>query len=219
MEKNKDINEEQEIKKDHECNCDNGGCENCHCDEHEHDCVCDGNCEHDHEHEHDENCDCGHDHDHVDPRYEYIVALEKDLKEAEDKAIRIQAEMINYRKRMEDEQMRYLKYANEDIVKNLLPIIDNFERAISLDDDNLEDELSKFLAGFKMIYKDLNKILESFEVKEIEALDKEFDANVHEAVAVTNDENKKSGVVSEVLQKGYKLKDKVIRPAMVKVNE
>ena len=124
-----------------------------------------------------------------------------------------------YIKRKEEETSNLLKYANEDLVSELLPVIDNFERAIKMDNDDLSDEVSKFLEGFKMIYGNLINILNKLDVKEIEASGIEFDPNYHQAVLTEKDESKPSGVVLEVLQKGYMYKDKVIRPAMVKVNE
>lgn len=148
-----------------------------------------------------------------------VKELEDKINELTDKELRQKAEFINYRKRKEDETARMLKYANEDIVKELLPTLDNFERAIDMDDDNLEDEVSKFLSGFKMIYCNLNKVLEKYGVTEIEALNIEFDPNVHQAVLTEKRDGIESGIVIEVLQKGYKLKDRVIRPAMVKVSE
>lgn len=150
---------------------------------------------------------------------ERMKKLEASLKEAEDKAMREKAEAINYRKRKDDEVARMMKYASEDIIKEILPIVDSFERAIDMDDDNLEDEVSKFLAGFKMIYCNLVNVLEKYEVKEIEAMGKEFDANFHQAVLTEPREGVESGIVIEVLQKGYMYKDKVLRPSMVKVSE
>jgi molecular chaperone GrpE len=224
---------EKELEKDLNCECTDCACEDekcecedCTCEDEKCDCTdckCEDEkceceeceCEHEHEHVHDENCN----HEHHDPRYEYILALEKDLKEAEDKVLRTKADLINYRKRMEDEQIRMFKYMNEDILKSMLPIIDNFERAILLDDENLSDELSKFLTGFKMVYADLSHILKNNEVKVMDALDKEFDPNFHEAVLTEKVKGKKSGIVIDVMQKGYMFKDKVLRPAMVKVSE
>ncbi len=145
--------------------------------------------------------------------------LKNEVSSLEDKLIRTKAEMVNFRRRMEEEHAKLQKYANENLMKELLEVVDNFERAISMDDDNLEDEVSKFLEGFKMIYGELNQILIEFDVKEIEALGKEFDSKYHNAVAKDQNKEKESGVVIEVYQKGYMLKDKVIRPAMVKVNE
>ena len=114
---------------------------------------------------------------------------------------------------------RILKYKNEDILKEFLPIIDNFERAIKMDDNDLSDEVSKFLEGFKIIYTNTLNMMNKFDVKEISADGCEFDPAFHHAVLTEHDETKPSGVVLEVLQKGYIYKDRVIRPAMVKVNE
>lgn len=150
---------------------------------------------------------------------ERMKKLEVSLKEAEEKAMREKAEAINYRKRKDDEVARMMKYASEDLIKEILPIVDSFERAIDMDDDNLEDEVSKFLAGFKMIYCNFVNILEKYEVKEIEAMGKEFDANFHQAVLTEPRDGVEPGVVIEVLQKGYMYKDKVLRPSMVKVSE
>lgn len=150
---------------------------------------------------------------------EEILAINNKAKEAEEKALRAQAELINYRKRKDDEVTKMLKFANESLIVEILPILDNFERAIKMDDDNLEDEVSKFLSGMKMVYASLTKTLEKYGVKEIESLNKPFDATFHEAVMTDHVEGKEKGIILEVFQKGYTLKDKVIRPAMVKVNE
>ena len=150
---------------------------------------------------------------------EELDTLKKQAILSQEKALRAQAEMMNFKRRKEEETAHMLKYANEDLIKEILPIIDNFERGIKLDDNDLSDEVSKFLSGFKMIYSNLIGILNKYEVKEITAQGVEFDPNVHQAVLMEHDETKPSGVVLEVLQKGYMYKDKVIRPAMVKVNE
>lgn|SRR5574344_1146288 len=141
------------------------------------------------------------------------------IKELEDSLLRSKAELVNYRKRKDEETLRMLKYSNEDLVKEILPTLDNFERAISLDDNNLNDELSKFLSGFKMIYCHLSTTLEHYEVKPIDGINKPFDPTYHQAVLTEKVEGIEPGIVVEVMQKGYLLKDKVIRPAMVKVSE
>ena len=145
--------------------------------------------------------------------------IKKELTDIQDKLLRNTAELVNFKRRKDLEVSNMLKYANEDFIIDLLSVIDNFERAIKLDDNDLSDEVSKFLSGFKMIFGNLNSILNKYDVKEIEALGLEFDPNFHQAVLMEHDETKPSGVVIEVLQKGYMYKDKVIRPAMVKVNE
>ena len=112
-----------------------------------------------------------------------------------------------------------LKFCNEDLLKELLPVMDNFERAINLDDDNLDDELSKFLSGFKLIYNHMQGILEKFGVKEVSCLGKIFDANYETSVFMDSDPNYDDEVVLDVLQKGYTYNDKLLRSASVKINK
>ncbi len=151
-----------------------------------------------------------------------IVHNEEDIlkiKELEGELLKARADNINYRKRKDEEVSRMLEFANEDIAKDILPIVDNFERAINLDDTNLDDELSKFLAGFKMIYCHLVEVLEKYEIKAIDGVNIPFDPTIHQGVLTEKVEGMESGMVAEVMQKGYILKGKVIRPAMVKVSE
>lgn len=147
-----------------------------------------------------------------------LKEYEEKIKELEEKALRDKAEMINYRKRKDEEVSRMLKYKDEELIMEMLPIIDNFESAIKMDDNNLTDEVSKFLSGFKMIYGNLIGILENIGVKPIDGNNKPFDPAYHQAV-MTEKCDMEPGMVIEVLRKGYILKDKVLRPAMVKVSE
>ena len=133
--------------------------------------------------------------------------------------MRLQAEFINYKNRTEQEKVIIFKYEGEALIKQILEVVDDFERAIKMDDNDLSDEVSNFLKGFKMIYTRLIGILESLGVKEVEVEGKEFDPNYAEAILTDHDENKPENVVKEVLKKGYMYKDKLIRPAMVKVNK
>ena len=145
--------------------------------------------------------------------------LKNKVSELEDKLIRTQAEMVNYRRRKDEETSRLLEYSNEDIAKDLLPVLDNFERAINMDDDNLEDEVSKFLEGFKLIHKGLKETLQKYEIVELNPINEVFDPNYHNAVMTDNKDEINDNIVTEVFQKGYMLKSRVIRPAMVKVNQ
>lgn len=154
----------------------------------------------------------------VDKNNEIIIELNKKISDLENKLLYKDAELINYRKRKDEETSNMLKYSNADMIMQVLHIVDDLERAIKIDDNNLNDELSKFLEGFKMIYGKLTSILTAFEVKEIDALGKEFDPAYHQAVITDSDNTKENNVVLDVLQKGYIYIDKVIRPAMVKVN-
>ena len=148
-----------------------------------------------------------------------VEELKKKNEELVNKLLYSQAEFANYKKRKELEVSNMLKYSNMDIVMEILPIVDNFERAIKLDDSNLDDSLSKFLEGFKMIYSHLVELLKKFEVSEIDCLNKEFDPNVAQALMTVKAPGVEPGVVVEILQKGYRLKDKMVRPALVKVSE
>lgn len=145
--------------------------------------------------------------------------LDKKILELEDKNKRLQAEFINYKTRNEQEKITMFKYEGESFIKQILEVVDDFERAIKMDDNDLSDEVSNFLKGFKMIYTRLIGILDSLEVKEVSVDGKEFDPNFAEAILTDHDENKPANVVLEVLKKGYMYKDKLIRPAMVKVNK
>lgn len=155
----------------------------------------------------------------VDTTVSEIVTLNNKIKELEEKALYKDAELLNYKKRKDLEVSNMLKYANSDIILEMLSIVDDLERAIKLDDNILDDEVSKFLSGIKIIYSRLISILEKYEVKEIDALNKEFDPTYHQAVLTEKVEGVKPNIVVEVLQKGYMYKDKVIRHTMVKVSE
>ena len=145
---------------------------------------------------------------------ELIEALTLKVKELEDKNLRVTSEMINSNRRKDEECNRLMKYKNEDIILDLLQVVDNFERALSV---KSTDE--NYQKGFDMIYAGLRSVLDKYEVKEIECLGLEFDPNLHQAVLTDHIEGKKDNEIIEVMQKGYTYKDKVIRPAMVKVNK
>ena len=145
--------------------------------------------------------------------------LEAKVTDLSDRILRLNAEMQNMRRHFDEEKSFLLKYEGEELIKDLLPTVDNFERAIAMDDANLTDELSKFLEGFKMIYGNLANVLNKYNIQEIEALNKDFDPNTMEAVMVEEVEGVEPNIVVDVLQKGYTYKGKVIRHAMVKVSK
>ena len=171
-------------------------------------------------------CECHEKSKKHDKHHEEIKKLKEELDEKNkvidelnEKIKYHQAELINYRKRKEEEVTNRLKYANQDLISELILILDNFERAIRLDDNDLSDELSKFLKGFKMMYASFDDVLKKYGLEEIEAEHKEFDPNTMDALMTDNDKDFKDGEVLEVLLKGYRLKDRVIRPASVRVNK
>ena len=131
--------------------------------------------------------------------------------EGELRYLRLMADFQNYKKRVEKEKRDLYSYANEKIMTDLLTVMDNFERALEHDADE------NFKEGIEMIFKQLSDVLEKDGLAEIPALGEEFDPNVHSAVMTEETEDYESGKVSGVMQKGYTLNGKVIRPAMVKV--
>lgn len=136
-----------------------------------------------------------------------------------EKLLRVIADSQNMKRRSEEEISKLYKYDGETVIKELLPVVDNFERAISIDETNMSEELAKFLSGFKMIYANLINILDQKGVKEIKCLNEEFNPNLMDAMLTEKREGINPGIVIEVLQKGYMYNDKIIRPAMVKVSE
>ena len=128
------------------------------------------------------------------------------------KYMRLMADFQNFKRRTEKEKSDIYAFANEKIVSELLNVIDNFERALALGQEG-----DSFVEGMSLIFKQLQGVLEKAGVKEIEALGQEFDPNFHNAVMMEDTDEFESGKVSCVLQKGYTLNNKVIRPSMVKV--
>ena len=124
------------------------------------------------------------------------------------------ADTENMKKRLNNDFEMRNKYRAQDFAKEILPVLDNCERALASDSTD-----ENYRKAFEMVHKQLVKALEKEGVVEIDCLNKPFDPNFHQAVLTEKDANKPSNVILEVLQKGYTYKDKVIRPAMVKVNE
>ena len=137
-----------------------------------------------------------------------------DAEDQNDKYIRLMADFQNYKRRVEKEKSEIYDYANQKILAELLTVLDNFERALA---QECADEA--YEKGMSMIFKQFREVLEKSGLEEIEALGKDFDPNFHHAVMTDNNEDYESGQVTGVLQKGYKLHGKVVRPAMVKVNQ
>lgn len=155
--------------------------------------------------------------DHKNKDKKLIEELQNQIAILNDKNMRVTAEMLNTVRRKDEETSRLLKYSNESLILEILPIIDNFERALSIKSQS--EDVINYQKGMEMIYSGLINILNKFEVKEIDALNKEFDPTVHQAVMTDEKEGVKENIVIEVMQKGYTYKDKVIRPAMVKVSK
>ena len=135
------------------------------------------------------------------------------LEELNAKYMRLMADFQNQKKRFDKEKADIYQFANEDIVKSLLDVLDNFERALAA----AKDADPAFHEGMEMIFKQLMGALEKAGVSEIKALGEDFDPNFHNAVMMEETDEYESNKVSEVMQKGYTLNSRVIRPSMVKV--
>lgn len=137
------------------------------------------------------------------------------IDELTDQYRRTLAEFDNYRKRTEKEKTAMFEVGAKSIIEKLLPVIDSFERGLATVSE--EQKAEPFVDGMDKIYKQLVKQLEDAGVKEIEAMDKEFDPNLHNAVMHVEDENVGENIIVEVFQKGYTYRDGVVRHSMVKV--
>ena len=146
-------------------------------------------------------------------------AEEKTEKKADDgneKYVRLMAEFQNYKKRVAKEKNDIREYATEKLVMELLPVLDNFERALAA---SAEDDPAGYAKGMELIFTQMVTELQKSGLTEVEAEGQDFDPTKHNAVMTEENEELESGKVSKVLQKGYALNDKVIRPSMVAVTK
>jgi molecular chaperone GrpE len=148
-----------------------------------------------------------------------IKTLSENVQDLQNKLLYQQAEFENFKKRREDETRNLLKYQNFDIALEIITVVDSLERALSVPVEKLTDEVKKYLEGFRIMYNNLINILNKFEIHEVDCLNKEFDHNTCQALMTEHVDSIAPGIVIQVLQKGYVLKDKLLRPALVKVSE
>ncbi len=191
--------EEKEIKKDDACCNDECKC-GCHNDKNE-ECKC-------------------HDENHKKHKHKENHELEeanKKIMELQEKLMYSQADSINYRKRKDEEVANMLKYANQDLLLDMVNMIENMDRAASVKAES--EESKKIQDGIKMVSNQFKDILKKYGVVEIEALGYPFDENYMEAMMIGHDTTKPNEMVLEVLMKGYKYKDRILKHAVVKVNQ
>ncbi|MDO5832999.1 MAG: nucleotide exchange factor GrpE [Lachnospiraceae bacterium] len=139
------------------------------------------------------------------------------LAEQKDKYIRLYAEFDNYRKRTEKEKAQNFDFGAREVIEKLLPVVDNFERALGTVDP--EDEDDAFTKGVRGIYKQLEKMFEDLEVKAIPAEGEKFDPNLHNAVMTDTESDVEEDTITQDLLKGYTYKGQVVRHSMVKVKK
>lgn len=148
---------------------------------------------------------------------EIILALQEQLNQAKNDVARAYADTENMKKRLTKEADTAKKYRFQQAGLALLPIVDSFEMALKVQSE--DETLLNYVKGFEMIYKQFLTVLENEGIKEIDAMDKPFDHNTMQALMQEAKEGVESGMVIEVMQKGYMLKDRILRPALVKVSE
>lgn len=148
-----------------------------------------------------------------------IEELNLKIKSLEEEVLRSKADLINYRKRKDEETSNLLKYGNSDILLQIVNVLDDFDRALNVKEENLTPEVKNFLVGFKLIDKSLKDILTSNNVKEIECLGEKFDPNMEQSLCSKSDSSKEDEEVLEILTKGYTYYDRVLRYASVMINK
>lgn len=153
----------------------------------------------------------------VDPKDEKIQELEKLTNDNEEKYLRLYAEFENYKRRIQNENQINKTYQAQGVLTDILPSIDNIERALQIEGD--DESFKSLQKGVQMVHESLLRALKDNGLEEIEAEGQEFDPNLHQAVVQDDNPDFKSGEITQELQKGYKLKDRVLRPSMVKVNQ
>ena len=147
------------------------------------------------------------------PAEDDTAALEAQLKEKSDRILRLQADFENFRRRTAKEKEELAAVITQNLLTDLLPLLDNFERAMAVEQTDGE----AFQKGVEMIFTQLREVLDKHGLEGIEAEGKPFDPNVHQAVMRVENPDVEDGTITQVLQKGYQAKGKVIRPAMVQV--
>ncbi|MFC3882980.1 nucleotide exchange factor GrpE [Bacillus songklensis] len=153
----------------------------------------------------------------VNPLEKELNELKAKLEEEENRYLRLQADFDNFRRRTRLDAEAAQKYRAQSLVTDILPALDNFERALKVDTE--DEQLKAVLQGMEMVYRQLLEALQKEGVEVIEAVGQPFDPYQHQAVMQVEDSSFEPNTVVEEFQKGYKLKDKIIRPSMVKVNQ
>ena len=154
----------------------------------------------------------------VEASSDELTKAQEELKEYKDKYLRLYAEFENARKRMERERQEFIKYANEDLIVEFLGVLDNLERSVEAAKAKHED-YAAFLKGIEMVMAHVHELLKKNDVVPIDAKGKKFDPHCHEVLLQEENKDVEEGTVLEEFQKGYKLGDRIVRTAKVKVSK
>lgn len=146
-----------------------------------------------------------------------VSALKEELEAEQNKYLRLLADYDNFKRRTQKDREISAKFRSQSLLTDLLPVLDNFERALAVEAKS--DDAISIMKGVEMVQKSLHEAVKREGLEEVKAVGEPFDPNFHQAVMQEKDENAEPGTVLQELQKGYTLKGRVLRPAMVKVNE
>lgn len=152
-----------------------------------------------------------------DPKDEEIASLKAEVDAKEEQYLRLYAEFENYKRRIQNEAQTQKKYQAQKVLTDVLPALDNFERALKIEGD--DESFNALKKGVEMVYDSLLKALEDNGLEKIKTEGEQFDPNFHQAVMQDENPDFESGQITEELQAGYQLKDRVLRASMVKVNQ
>lgn len=152
-----------------------------------------------------------------DPKDEEIASLKAEVDAKEEQYLRLYAEFENYKRRIQNEAQTQKKYQAQKVLTDVLPALDNFERALKIEGD--DESFNSLKKGVEMVYDSLLKALEDNGLEKIKTEGEQFDPNFHQAVMQDDNPDFESGQITEELQAGYQLKDRVLRASMVKVNQ
>lgn len=154
----------------------------------------------------------------IEEQYEAKLAeLQAKLADEENRHLRLRADFDNMRRRNQLDREAAEKYRAQSLLSDLLPVLDNFERALQV--ETTSEETASIIKGIEMVYRSLIEATEKEGLQVIKAEGEQFDPTIHQAVMQEQDSEKETGIVLRELQKGYILKDRVLRPTMVSVNE
>ncbi len=146
-----------------------------------------------------------------------VSLLKRQVEEEQDRLIRLRADFENYKRRVQLDKEADYKYRAQSVLTDILPVLDNLERALAIQPTT--EEAVSLTKGVEMVYRSLLAALEKEGLEQITSEGVQFDPNIHQAVMQEKDDSQEPGIVLQELQKGYKLKDRILRPSMVKVNE
>jgi len=152
-----------------------------------------------------------------DKKQQEIDDLKLEVAKYQEEFLKSKADLENYKKRINDERIKDRKYAATNLISDLLMPLDQLKKVVNVEVD--DDKLKNYLIGFKMISNQIYQVLEDDGLKEIKALNEKFDPNYHYAVEKENNKEIEDGIITEVINIGYTYKERILRPAMVKVNE